>query len=165
MEHDVRWLDVLRDALGHRPVVLVATEGHALRIADLQPAVHRLLDGAALYALQRNRYFERAGELWTDVGPLAALLAYAADTEIRVFGKPSPLLFDAIADEAGVSRERMVMVGDDAEFDVSAAVGLGLQGVLVRTGKFRAGDETRVDPRPTAVVDSIADLPAWLGVD
>lgn len=144
------------------PSVLVATEGHDLRVADLQPAFRRLLDGARLYALQRNRYFKRDGALWTDVGPLAALLAYAADTEVEVFGKPSPLLFDTIAGEAGVARERMLMVGDDAEFDVSATVGLGLQGVLVRTGKYRPGDEERVEPPPTAVIESVADLPAWL---
>jgi len=145
--------------------VLVATEGHDLRVRDLQPAFRRLLDGAELYALQRNRYFARGGELWTDVGPLAALLAYAADEEIRVFGKPSTLLFDAIAKEAGVSREQLLMVGDDAEFDVSASVELGLRGVLVRTGKYRPGDEARFDPRPTAVLDSIAELPEWLGLD
>lgn len=146
------------------PSVLVATEGHDLRIRDLQPAFRRLLDGAELYALQRNRYFRREGELWTDVGPLAALLAYAADKEIQVFGKPSELLFDAIAREAGVSRERLLMVGDDAEFDVSATTALGLQGVLVRTGKYRPGDEDRVEPRPAAVIDSIAELPDWLGL-
>lgn len=144
--------------------VLVATEGHDLRIRDLQPAFRRLLDGASLYALQRNRYFARDGALWTDVGPLAALLSYAADQEIRVFGKPSPLLFDAIASEAGTTREQIVMVGDDAEFDVSASVALGLQGLLVRTGKYRPGDEARVDPGPTAVLDSIDELPPWLGL-
>lgn len=147
------------------PSVLVATEGHDLRIRDLQPAFRRLLDGARLFALQRNRYFRREGELWTDVGPLAALLAYAADTEIEVFGKPSELLFDSIAAEAGVERERLLMVGDDAEFDVAATAALGLHGVLVRTGKYRPGDEDRVDPAPEAVLDSIADLPDWLGRD
>jgi HAD superfamily hydrolase (TIGR01458 family) len=149
------------------PSVLVATEGHALRIADLQPAFRALLGGARLYALQRNRYFRRDDALWTDVGPLVALLAYAADvpeSEIGVFGKPSPLLFDTIADEAGLARDRLLMVGDDAEFDVSASVALGLQGVLVRTGKYRPGDESRVDPPPTVVLDGIGELPAWLGL-
>jgi hypothetical protein len=37
--------------------------------------------------------------------------------------------------------------------------------MLVRTGKYRPGDEDRVDPKPGAVVDGIADLPAWLGLD
>jgi HAD superfamily hydrolase (TIGR01458 family) len=147
------------------PSVLVATEGHDLRVRDLQPAFRRLLEGAELYALQRNRYFRRGDELWTDVGPLAALLAYAADKPIQVFGKPSELLFDSIAREAGVSRDRLLMVGDDAEFDVAATGALGLHSVLVRTGKYRSGDEERVDPRPEGVLDSVASLPGWLGLD
>lgn len=148
------------------PTVLLGTEGHALRIEALQPAFRRLHAGAELYALQRNRYFQRDGELVTDVGPLAAFLAYAAGCEIHVLGKPSPLLFDTIARDAGVEkRSQLLMVGDDAEFDVSASVELGLGGVLVRTGKYRAGDEDRIDPPPTATLDSIAELPGWLGLD
>jgi HAD superfamily hydrolase (TIGR01458 family) len=143
-------------------VVLLASEGHDLRIADLQPAVRALLAGATLYTLQQNRYFRQGSELVTDLGPLAAFLAYAADRPVHNLGKPSPLLFDALAREAGVKRHEMVMVGDDAEFDAAGAVALGLAGILVRTGKYRPGDEARVAPPPTAILDSVADLPAWL---
>ena len=146
------------------PTVLLGTEGHDLRIAALQPAFRALHAGAELYALQRNRYFQRDGELVTDVGPLAAFLAYAAEREIHVLGKPSPLLFDTIARDASLKRDQLLMVGDDAEFDVSAAVALGLQAVLVRTGKYRPGDEERVDPPPSDTLDAIADLPGWLGL-
>jgi HAD superfamily hydrolase (TIGR01458 family) len=149
------------DPLG--PAVLLATEGHALRIADLQPAFRRLLDGAAFYTLQRNRYFKRGVEMVTDLGPVAAFLTYAAGREAETLGKPSPLLFDSVAEEAGVPRAEIVMVGDDAEFDVSASVALGMSGVLVRTGKFRAEDASRFTPGPTAVLGSVADLPGWLG--
>jgi ribonucleotide monophosphatase NagD (HAD superfamily) len=50
------------------------------------------------------------------------------------------------------------MVGDDLEADVGGALDAGLDGVLVRTGKFR--DETlRASPiAPTLVIDSIAEL-------
>jgi HAD superfamily hydrolase (TIGR01458 family) len=144
------------------PAVLLATEGHALRIAELQPAFRRLLEGATLYTMQRNRYFRRDGALVTDLGPLAAFLAYASGREAETLGKPSPLLFDAVASEAGARREELVMVGDDVEFDVAASVSLGMRGVLVRTGKYRAGDEARVTPGPTAVLASVRELAAWL---
>lgn len=144
------------------PAVLLGTEGHTLRIRDLQPAFRRLLDGAAFYTLQRNRYFRSQEQLVTDLGPVAAFLAYASGVEPQTLGKPSPLLFDALAGELGASRSEVLMVGDDAEFDVSASVRLGMGGVLVRTGKYRKGDETRVDPAPTAVLDSVADLPRWI---
>ncbi|HXF59676.1 MAG TPA: HAD hydrolase-like protein, partial [Candidatus Saccharimonadales bacterium] len=147
------------------PAVVLATEGHDLRIADLQPAFRRLLEGGSLYALQRNRYFKKGVELVTDLGPVAAFLTYASGREAETLGKPSPLLFDALAAESDVARGEIAMVGDDAEFDVSASVALGMAGILVRTGKYRAEDDARFTPRPTAVLDCVADLPTWLGIE
>ena len=146
------------------PAVVLASESHDLRVGDLQPAFRKLLEGAAFYTLQRNRYFRRGDELVTDLGPLAAFFSYASGVEAETLGKPSPLLYDAIARENGVERGEIVMVGDDAEFDVSASVALGMRGVLVRTGKYRDGDESRVSPAPSAVLGSVADVPAWLGI-
>ncbi len=146
------------------PAVVLATEAHSLRIAELQPAFRLLLEGASLYTLQRNRYFRRAGELVTDVGPLAAFLTYASGVEAETLGKPSALLFDALAEETRARREEIVMVGDDAEFDVAASVALGMSGVLVRTGKFRSEDSTRYTPPPTAVLESVVELVSWLGL-
>ena len=108
--------------------------------------------------------FRKQGELVTDLGPVAAFLEYASGREAHNLGKPSALLFDALARDLEVERGAIVMVGDDAEFDASGAVALGLQGVLVRTGKYTAGDEHKVEPRPTAVIDSVAALPDWLGL-
>ncbi len=171
--HDAGILIVEREARGDyewfrddpegRAVVL-ATEAHGHRVGDLQPAFRRLLGGAAFYTLQRNRYFKRGGDLVTDLGPVAAFLAYASGRAAETLGKPSPLLYDAVAAEAQVERREIVMVGDDAEFDVAESVALGMRGVLVRTGKYREGDEARADPAPTAVLGSVAELPGWLGI-
>jgi HAD superfamily hydrolase (TIGR01458 family) len=160
VQEDYRWFR--RDLGG--PAVLLGTEGHSLQIAELQPAFRALLDGARLYALQANRYYRRAGELVTDLGPLVAFLEKASGRRAENLGKPSPLVFDGLAGPGGVRLEKMLMVGDDAEYDASGAVALGMGGILVRTGKYRSGDEDRVDPRPTAVLPSLADLPAWLGL-
>jgi HAD superfamily hydrolase (TIGR01458 family) len=146
------------------PAVVLATEAHEHRIADLQPAFRRLLEGAAFYTLQRNRYFRRGDALVTDLGPVASFFSYATGVEAETLGKPSAILYDAVAEEAGADRGEIVMVGDDAEFDVAASVALGIQGILVRTGKYREGDESRVSPVPSAVLGSVAELPRWLGI-
>jgi HAD superfamily hydrolase (TIGR01458 family) len=146
------------------PAVLLGTEAHTMRILDLQPAFRMLLDGASLYTLQKNRYFRKGDRLVTDLGPVAAFLSYASNRGILNVGKPSPLLFETLAQEIGCSLEQIAMIGDDAEFDASGSVAIGMQGVLVRTGKYRDGDEELFDPRPTATLDSVADLPRWLGL-
>jgi len=155
---DYAWFEEAEDG----PAVLLATEAHEWKIRDLQPAFRRLLDGAAFYTLTRNRYYQTGGELRTDVGAAAALLAYSCGREPETLGKPSALLFDAVAKAAAVKRESIVMVGDDAEVDAAASVALGMRGFLVRTGKYRAGDEDRVSPSPTAVLDSLDALPDLL---
>lgn len=145
------------------PAVLLATEAHAWRIADLQPAFRRLLEGAAFYAMTRNRYFRKEGMLVTDVGGAAALLAYTSGREPETLGKPSRLMFEAVARQAGVGLAEMVMVGDDAEFDVAAPMALGLSGVLVKTGKYRPGDEDRAQRPPSAILGSIGEIGDWVG--
>jgi ribonucleotide monophosphatase NagD (HAD superfamily) len=55
------------------------------------------------------------------------------------------------------------MVGDDIVNDILGAQAAGLTGILVRTGKYRAGDEARDDGRPDHVLESVADVPAFLG--
>jgi ribonucleotide monophosphatase NagD (HAD superfamily) len=55
------------------------------------------------------------------------------------------------------------MVGDDLVNDVLGAQAIGITGVLVRTGKFLPADLERAEPQPDHVLDSIAELPDWLG--
>ena len=52
------------------------------------------------------------------------------------------------------------MIGDDIIGDVNGAQKAGIKGVLVKTGKFRSQD-LQHEPKPDAVLDSIADLPKW----
>ena len=62
----------------------------------------------------------------------------------------------------GVSAADTVMVGDDVVGDVGGAQGVGIRGVLVRTGKFDATDVERSGVVPDGVLDSFADVPDWL---
>ena len=54
------------------------------------------------------------------------------------------------------------MVGDDIVNDVEGARAAGLTGILVRTGKYREGDLAKGSP--DVVLDSLAEVPAWLDI-
>ena len=79
-----------------------------------------------------------------------------------VCGKPATTYFEAALGELGVQPGRAAMVGDDVVNDVGGAREVGIVGVLVRTGKFRPADVER--GAPDAVVNSLADVPALLGL-
>ena len=125
----------------------------------LNSAFRMLMDGAELVALQHNRYWRRADGLALDVGAYSAALEYASGHEAVVVGKPASAFFAAAMADMGV--EHAVMIGDDVEADVGGAMAAGLPGVLVRTGKYRA-DALTARVTPTAIVDSIVDVPALL---
>ena len=158
----------LREDLAELPQAAAGHPAEAVVLGDLgdgftpevlNGAFRLLMDGAELVALQHNRYWRRADGLALDVGAYAAALEYATGREAVVVGKPARAFFAAAIADLGL--ERAVMIGDDVEADVGGAMAAGLPGVLVRTGKFRE-DALSTRVTPTAIVDSIRDVPGLL---
>lgn len=120
----------------------------------------RLMDGAALVGMHRNMYWktDRGWEL--DGGAYIAGLEEASGVRAAICGKPAAAYFDGALGTLGVSRDRAAMVGDDIVNDVLGAQGHGIRGILVRTGKFHGSDLAK--GAPDVVLDSVADLPAWV---
>lgn len=154
----------LEQADGDVDVVIVGDLGDAFAYDVLNRAFRLVMGGAELVALQKNRFWQTADGLSLDVGPFVAALEYATRREAFVVGKPAPAFFALPLAELGVSPGAALMVGDDIETDVGGALAAGLRAALVRTGKFRPGVVAASGIEPTAVVDSIADVPALLGI-
>lgn len=145
--------------------ILVGDLGEEWRFEKVNHAFQLLAGGARLVALQKNRYWRKGEKLVLDAGPFVAALEYAAGVEADVIGKPEPAFFRLALSGLSVEPEKTLMVGDDLESDVSGARNAGLSGIAVRTGKWRDEDESRAETLADAVLDSVADLPAWLGVE
>lgn len=115
---------------------------------------------AALIALGMTRYWKAPDGISLDVAPFVAALENASGRKALVFGKPAPAFFHAAAERLGVPSGEILMVGDDIESDIAGAQSAGMQAALVRTGKFRPLDQEG-PVKPDAVLDSVAELPAW----
>jgi phospholysine phosphohistidine inorganic pyrophosphate phosphatase len=125
----------------------------------LQEAFEYLMAGAALIALSRDRYWLRNERLALDAGPFVAGLEFATGMSATVAGKPSTVFYAAALRSLGLEPSReAVMVGDDLWSDVEGAQRAGLQGWLVRTGKYREAALRESGIRPDRVLDSIAVL-------
>jgi HAD superfamily hydrolase (TIGR01458 family) len=144
--------------------VVVGDAGETLTYNLLNEAFRRLIDGAEFLALARNRTFrDRDGELSLDAGPFVAALEYATRRQAIVVGKPSADFYGTALASMGCAAKDAVMVGDDAEADVAGALSAGVgHAVLVRTGKYRPGDETRCDPPPSATVADLPEAVDWI---
>jgi HAD superfamily hydrolase (TIGR01458 family) len=142
--------------------VIIGDAGDRFTFSALNRAFRLLLAGADLLALERDRYWMGAGGLMLAAGPFVAALEYATGKTALVMGKPSPRFFAMALADMGLSAGEAAMFGDDVVTDIGGAKQCGMQGILVRTGKFRPETLKAAPVQPDFVIDSFARLDTLL---
>jgi HAD superfamily hydrolase (TIGR01458 family) len=137
--------------------VVVGDMGASFTFARMNRALRAILNGARFIALHKKRTWRTEDGMYMDAGPFVVALEYAAETRAEVVGKPSKAYFRLVLDELGVAPANVAMIGDDVESDVRGAQLIGMQGWLVKTGRFRKEDLQR-GIWPDKVFDSIHDI-------
>ena len=138
---------------GTPDAVLVGDLGERWTYALLQEAFEYLMAGAGLIALSRDRYWLEAAGSRSMPGRSWLGWSLRSGRSAVVAGKPSPAFYAAALRSMGLDTPGSVaMVGDDLWSDVQGAQRAGLQGWLVRTGKYREAvlakrDQAGPDPR------------------
>lgn len=132
---------------------------NAALINQLFSAMH---NGAKLIALHKNRFWQTQNHLKVDIGFYVAGLEYVIGQTAQVMGKPSTSFFNRVLAEVDVASDQVVLVGDDLDSDVGGAQRHGMQGVLVKTGKFRQQYLEQSQIQPDGILTSIAALPEFL---
>jgi HAD superfamily hydrolase (TIGR01458 family) len=142
--------------------VLLGDAGDGFNYASLNRAFRLLMEGAAFLAMGNNHYFREDGGLSLDIGPFVAALEYASGKKAVILGKPSRDFFHAAVEALGCRPDETVMVGDDALADVDGALAAGIKGVLVRTGKYQPGDESKITRTGAEVVADFNAAVDWV---
>lgn len=162
-------VDVAGPVVEAPDVVVLGGAGPQFDHLTLSRVYEWMAQGVPVVAMHRSTAWKAADGLRIDTGVYLIGLEETSGRQAVAVGKPAPAGFLAAAARLGVDPDAMVMVGDDLNNDVLAAQVVGMTGVLVRTGKFRqdtldrwAADEFAM--QPNHVLDSVADLPALLGL-
>jgi HAD superfamily hydrolase (TIGR01458 family) len=138
--------------------IVVGDLGEKINFETLHFAFKKLLSGAQLIALQKNRYWISDRGYTMDAGAIVAMLEYASGKKAQVVGKPAAHFYALALADMHLKPEEVVMIGDDLETDVSGAQRMDIRAVLVKTGKFNAEDLEKHPVKPWRVIDSIADI-------
>ncbi len=131
-----------------------------LSYEGLTRAVLAVSNGARFIATNVDNTYPTPEGLWPGAGALAAAIIAATGIEPEVAGKPYPPMRSILRSRVGPGD--CLVVGDRPETDLELGVAEGWKTVLVLTGVTPA--EAHVEPPPDEVLDSVADLPALLGV-
>lgn len=143
-------------------VVLLGGAGASVGYRELDSVFKLAASGVPVVALHRNTRFQTADGPALDMGAFIVGLEAAAGIEIPVVGKPSSEFFMTALAELGAEATGSIIVGDDIDSDVRGGQSLGMTGVLVKTGKFRASDLETEGQSPDYVIDDIGQLSAVL---
>lgn len=98
-------------------------------------------------------------------GAVAAMITKATGIKPYYVGKPNPMMFRSALNRIDAHSESTAMVGDRMNTDVVAGMEAGMRTYLVLTGSTTREEVNTFPFRPTAIMDSIADLIPYVGSD
>jgi putative hydrolase of the HAD superfamily len=74
--------------------------------------------------------------------------------------KPNPEPFRSILDTWKLPESAVVMIGDLLEADILGAAHAGIHSIWLRGGDQSSNDSASLDPRPSAIANTLAEVPA-----
>ncbi|XP_046667317.1 phospholysine phosphohistidine inorganic pyrophosphate phosphatase-like [Homalodisca vitripennis] len=137
--------------------VVLGDAGPNFSFENMNKAFRLLVDLAEpkFFSLGLGKYYKEKDGLTLDVGAFTKALEFSSGVKPKVIGKPDASFFLTAVEDMNLQPNEVVMVGDDIESDVGGAQACGLRGVLVKTGKFRPGDETHPRIKPDAIITNL----------
>lgn len=138
--------------------VILGDAGDKVTYDSLNTAFRHLMQGADLIALENDRYWMAADGLSLSAGPFVQALEFATGKKAIIAGKPSKTFFKQALIDMGLRAAEVAMIGDDILSDIGGAQVMGMQGILVRTGKYRKDMVKNAAIKPDRIIDSIAQL-------
>lgn len=97
-----------------------------------------------------------------DCGSVCEMLYRATGRRPRVIGKPQPAMAYLAMEQAGISPEKTLMIGDRLYTDIAAGVNAGIDTAFVLSGEGTLADLELSEVKPTWIFENIAALHrAW----
>lgn len=134
--------------------VVVGLDSH-VRYQQFEIATLAIRAGAVFIGTNADSNLPNERGMVPGAGSLVELVRYATQVKPVMIGKPSPIIMEMALKKSGLSKKQVVMVGDNYQTDISAAINVGMDNLLVYTGLSRKSDIAKVKIHPTYEVDSL----------
>lgn len=97
-----------------------------------------------------------------DTGSMIKMFTESTGVEPEIMGKPYSHTVEALETASGISRDKMVFVGDRLQTDIAIGINNGAAAILVLTGVTTEETLKNSAIQPTLVVPSIAHIKNYL---
>lgn len=124
---------------------------------DFEKATLLIHEGADFIATNPDTNMPTEKGLVPGNGALVAFLEASTGREATVVGKPESIIMDAALETIGLTKDEVLMVGDNYTTDIQAGIRNGIDTLLVLTGFTTKEDVSTLPTAPTYVVDTLDD--------
>ena len=126
--------------------------------AKLETAVLLIRDGAKFIGTNEDSNLPNERGMVPGAGSIVKLVEYATQQKPLMIGKPEKIIMEMALQKVGLSRDEVVMVGDNYHTDIQAAINVGMDSLLVYTGLSKPAEVAREAVQPT---NSVRSLDEW----
>ncbi|HWO77172.1 MAG TPA: TIGR01457 family HAD-type hydrolase [Bacillus sp. (in: firmicutes)] len=114
-------------------------------------------NGAAFIVTNSDTAFPTERGFVPGNGALSSVITVSTGVTPTFIGKPEPIMVEQALDLLGVSKEDVLLVGDNYHTDIQAGIRAGVDTLLVHTGVTTAEDLKQYEIQPTYSVQSLKD--------
>jgi HAD superfamily hydrolase (TIGR01457 family) len=144
------------DGEPERADLVVVGFDRSVDYARLRTASLLVQRGARLIATNSDASYPTPEGLWPGAGAILASITTTTGARALVVGKPARPLFEAAVRVTGAGNP--LVVGDRLDTDISGAIGMGWDSLLVLSGASRPADLVRSKDLPTYVAPELSAL-------
>ena len=123
-------------------------------------AVKHLVHGAVLVGTNNDRILLSEKGVNVGNGSIVAMFEYVCGRESIKIGKPHQPILEEALKFMNVSKDEVILVGDNLETDIALGEKFGVETIFVLTGIHKREDIERLGIHPTYVVERMTD---WKG--
>lgn len=153
---EIDQISAAQDNQAPEVIVFLDCEKCNIDYTELQCIADLIDAGCPVITASRSPYYFKSGQRQIDTGAFVALIEAATGVCIPVFGKPALHYYQNAALRFSSPEGRIWTVGDDWQTDVLGGAQAGYRTILVKTGKYKPGDEHR--GKPDGFVDRVDDV-------
>ncbi|WP_295746587.1 TIGR01457 family HAD-type hydrolase [uncultured Limosilactobacillus sp.] len=134
--------------------VVVGLDSH-VQYHQFEVATLAIRSGAVFVGTNADSNLPNERGMVPGAGSLVELVRYATQVQPVMIGKPSPIIMEMALKKSGLQKDQVIMVGDNYKTDISAAINVGMDSMLVYTGLTKRRDLVHVKVRPTYELNSL----------
>lgn len=134
--------------------VVVGLDRH-LTYEKCEVASLAIQSGSSFIATNKDTNIPTEKGMSPGAGSVIAMIEKASHTKPVFVGKPEPIMIASALDKINLTKEEVLMVGDNYETDIMAGINSDIDTLLVLTGFTKKADLEHKEIQPTYVIDRL----------